>query len=146
MGNNDFKLVIAGDADHEDAYSRSLKDMARDAGVVLTGYIKGEPLNQLLTHAGLFCMPSYHEGLPIALLEAMSYNLDVMVSDIPACRLNCLDSDKDFFPVGNVAALTEALKIKLQPRETQRHYDLSPYNWDNIATQTEALYSQVIGK
>lgn len=146
LGNTNFKLVIAGDADHEDAYSRSLKEMACETDVVLTGYIKGEPLNQLLSHAGLFCMPSYHEGLPIALLEAMSYNLDVMVSDIPACRLECLDSDKDFFPVGNVVALKESLNRKLKNLETPRQYDLSPYNWDTIAAQTEALYSQVVGK
>lgn len=49
-----------------------------------------------MTNASLFVMPSYHEGLPIALLEAMSYDLDVVVSDIPANRLNILE-DEDFF-------------------------------------------------
>ena len=81
------RLVIAGDADHEDDYSRALKAQAKAAGVVLTGFIKGEPLTQLMAGAELFVLPSYHEGLPISLLEAMSYGLDVVVSDIPANRL-----------------------------------------------------------
>lgn len=141
-----YRLVIAGDADHEDDYSRDLKSMARDAGVVLTGYIKGESLNQILTHAGLFCMPSYHEGLPIALLEALSYNLDVAVSDIPACALDCLDPEKDFFPVGDVGALSRLIDRKLDTLSTPRQYDLSPYDWDHIARLTDRLYRQVTGE
>ena len=57
-----FKLVIAGDADHEDEYSQMLKKKAKDSGVVLTGFIRGERLNQILTNAALFVLPSYHEG------------------------------------------------------------------------------------
>ncbi len=146
LGRDDIKLVIAGDTDHEDDYSRRLKQQAREAGVVLTGYIKGEPLRQVLSHAALFAMPSYHEGLPIALLEAMSYNLDVVVSDIPANRLDCLDADADFFHVGDIDSLTSALKRKIEAEATPREYDLSPYNWDTIAQQTEDLYRQVADK
>ena len=64
-----YKLVLAGDADHENDFSRALKAQAKDAGVVLTGFVKGEKLNQLFTNAGLFVLPSTHEGLPISLLE-----------------------------------------------------------------------------
>lgn len=136
-----YKLVIAGDADHPDAYSRALKKKASDAGVVLTGFIKGERLNQIMSNAALFCMPSYHEGLPIALLEAMSYNLDVLVSDIPANKIAELDG-KDFFHVGDIESLCAALKRKLASA-APRVYDLSAYNWDNIARQTLAVYEKV---
>ena len=67
------KLVIAGDSDFEDDYSASLKKYAREQGVVLPGFIKGRKLHALLSHARCFVLPSSHEGLPIALLEAMSY-------------------------------------------------------------------------
>ena len=81
----DWRLVIAGDADHEDEYSRKLKVMAsKDQRVIMTGFIKGDVLRELYSNAGLFVLPSYHEGLPIVALEAMSYGLPVLVSAIPA--------------------------------------------------------------
>ena len=137
-----FKLVIAGDADHPDAYSERLKQMAKEQGTVLTGFIRGEKMRQLMSHAALFAMPSYHEGLPIALLEAMSYNLDVAVSDIPACLLDCL-TPADHYPTGDTDALGALLSRKLAAGATPRQYDLSPYNWDTIARQTVKVYEQV---
>lgn len=139
-----YSLVIAGDADHEDDYSQSLKKMARDNGVILTGFIKGEPLNQVMTNAALFVLPSYHEGLPISLLEAMSYNLDVAVSDIPANRLDCLD-DADFFPTGDHKAMADTIARKLGTGRKERIYNLAPYDWDNIAAATEKVYREVLG-
>ena len=65
----DCKLVLAGDTDFEDEYSLGLKKMAQEAGVVLTGFVKGHKLHSLLTNARCYCLPSSHEGLPIALLE-----------------------------------------------------------------------------
>lgn len=139
-----YQLVIAGDADHEDEYSRQLKQTAKDNGVILTGFIKGERLNQIMSNAALFVLPSYHEGLPIALLEAMSYNLDVVVSDIPANRIDAL-APADFFPVGDTHALASLMARKLNDVATPRTYDLTPYNWDNIARQTQLVYEEVLG-
>lgn len=144
LGDCGYQLVIAGDADHEDNYSRELKQLASDNGVILTGFIKGEPLNEVMTNAALFVLPSYHEGLPISLLEAMSYNLDVVVSDIPA---NCLDNLEpgDFFHAGDVDALASAIGRKLAAHTGCRTYDLTPYDWDNIARQTEQVYKEILG-
>lgn len=138
-----YKLVIAGDSDHEDDYSIGLKRKAREAGVILTGFIKGERLNQVMTNASLFVMPSYHEGLPIALLEAMSYNLDVVVSDIPANRLDILRPE-DFFHVGDVDDLAATMKRKIDAHRTPRQYDLSNYDWDCIAVQTVNVYKNIV--
>lgn len=141
-----FKLAIAGDADHPDRYSGALRTLAASHPdeVVLTGFIKGEPLNQLLDNAALFCLPSTHEGLPISLLEAMSHGTDVLVSNIPANLIAEIDADTDAFPLaGGTEALADALRRKLAtPR--RRRYDLSAYNWDHIAQQTLQLYSELI--
>ena len=142
-GNGGFKLVIAGDADHPDAYSEGLKCQAAANGVVLTGFIKGEKLNQIMTNAALFVLPSSHEGLPISLLEAMSYNLDVIVSDIPANKIPELDS-RDFFRCGDVQSLAGILSEKIAGGCPRREYDLSNYDWDNIARQTVAVYEKVL--
>ncbi len=145
MGRTDFKLAIAGDADHPDEYSELLKDKAKTAGVVLTGFIRGEQLNQLLTNAALFVLPSTHEGLPISLLEAMSYNLDVLVSDIPANKLPEL-ANGDFFRSADLDSLTKCLRRKLSSLQLHRLYDLSAYNWDNIARQTLSVYQKALAK
>lgn len=134
-----YQLVIAGDADHEDNYSLHLKELARDNNVILTGFIKGERLNQLFTNARLFVLPSSHEGLPISLLEAMSYGLDVLVSSIPA---NCIPelSDDDFFSLSDKGSLINALERKLSLDVNNRTYNLDAYNWDYIAIQTINVY------
>lgn len=139
-----FKLAIAGDADHDDEYSRSLKELAKQNGVVLTGFIKGEKLRQIMSGAALFVLPSSHEGLPISLLEAMGYGLDVVASDIPANRLDELRPD-DFFPCGDIDALADKISLRLA-NPKRRSYDLSRYNWDNIARQTLEVYKRVASK
>lgn len=137
-------LVIAGDADHPDEYSENLKRMAREAGVILTGFIKGEPLNQLMTNAALFVLPSYHEGLPITLLEAMSFNIDIVASDIPANKIDEL-MPEDFFEVGNIHSLQSKMREKMVDIK-KRRYDLSRYNWDMIAESTVQVYKDVLEK
>ena len=139
ISDSNCKLVIAGDADHEDHYSVSLKRLAEEHHVVLTGFVRGAKLNELFSHARLFVLPSFHEGLPIVLLEALSYRLPVLVSNIPANRLACLDAS-DFFVTGNIGSLEERLSCKLEGEMEERHYDLSPYNWDYIASQVDSVY------
>jgi len=145
-----FKLVIAGDADHESEYSRELKSRAAaNSSVVMTGYVTGEPLNQLYTHAGLFVLPSYHEGLPIVLLEAMSYGLSVLVSDIPANKEVGLPQER-YFRCGDVNDLKEKMTalierdLSLSEREKIRGQIEAKYNWDCIADLTIAVYRKAL--
>lgn len=140
-----YKLVLVGDADHETTYSNQLKKQAIAAGVVLTGFIKGDRLNQIFSHAKLFVMPSYHEGLPIALLEAMSYNIDVLVSDIPANLEIRLEKEK-YFEVGNIDAMSTSIKNALSTSENATDYSelmRNKYNWDYIAKMTINVYKSL---
>ena len=139
--NHDCKLVIAGDTDFEDNYSRNLKKLAKEHGVILTGFIKGKKLHSLLTHTRCFVLPSSHEGLPIALLEAMSYKLPVIVSNIPANIEIGLDA-KYYFPVGNIKILTEKIQSNINSPYQHIEYDMTKYNWDTIAKQTAEIYSK----
>lgn len=138
----DMRLVLAGDTDYEDKYSRSLKKKAKENDVVLTGFIKGRKLHSLLTNASCYCLPSSHEGLPIALLEAMSYNIPVIASDIPANLEIGLD-EIHYFPCGNIEMLANRLEemIRLSPKV---HYDMHIYNWDIIAKQTGNVYDRAV--
>ena len=133
-----YKLVLAGDTDFEDDYSRKLKSDARAAGAVLTGFIRGRKLHSLLSHAACYVLPSSHEGLPIALLEAMSYNRKVLVSDIPA-NLEVGLPEKNYFHCGDVTGLSRKLRSVLAEDETPR-YDMTRYNWDRIAEKVKEVY------
>ena len=133
------KLVLAGDTDFEDDYSRQLKATAKEHGVILTGFIKGKKLHSLLTHTRCFVLPSSHEGLPIALLEAMSYKLPVIVSNIPANLEVGLNKD-NYFPVGNIDALANKLQQNINLPYAHVNYDMSAYNWDHIAEQISQIY------
>ncbi|WP_455673056.1 glycosyltransferase family 4 protein [Phocaeicola sp.] len=137
------KLVLAGDTDFEDDYSLSLKKMAKEHGVILTGFIRGRKLHSLLSNTRCFVLPSSHEGLPIALLEAMSYKLPVIVSNIPANMEVGLDYSA-YFHVGNVKQLTEKLQANIDHPYQQIEYDMAKYDWDIIANEIAKLYQSTI--
>ena len=132
--NTKTKLVLVGDADHENNYSRLLKKQAKESGVILTGFLNGEKLNQIYTHAKLFVLPSYHEGLPISLLEAMSYDLDILVSDIPANLEVELDKN-DYFKVGDIQELSKTLQRKFSENKKRDFSSVlkEKYDWNRIA-------------
>ena len=147
-----YKLVIAGDADHETSYSRKLRRMAdEDDRIILTGYITGESLNQVYTHAGLFVLPSYHEGFPIVLLEAMSWGLSVLVSDIPANKEVGLPAGR-YFRCGDFHDLKDKMETLLErgfskeEREHIRNRIAKEYDWDKIAEQTIEVYEKALGQ
>ena len=141
--NGGYHLVLAGDTDFDDEYSRGLKKIARENGVILTGFIKGKRLYELLTHASAFVLPSSHEGLPISLLEAMSYDLPVIVSNIPA-NLEVGLSQDSYFQVGNEEKLKEKLKKMIDEKPIRCKYQLDNYRWENIAKQTIKVYEKIL--
>ena len=135
----DYQLVIAGSAETETGYYRQLTSMSEPSKIIFTGYIEGEALNQLYSHASLFVLPSFNEGFPLVLLEAMSYGLPLLVSDIPATHLVDLPP-QNYFPAGDIEALQDKLTTFCQNDQPPKpSYDLSPYDWDGIAEKTKLI-------
>ncbi len=150
MEEKSIKLVIAGDADHETAYSKNLKKFASQTkGVVLTGFITGQGLAELFSNTRLFVLPSYYEGLPIALMEALGYGVPVLVSDIPQHRELSLEPSM-YFPAGNTDALSQSLRDFLELESNRVENDSllgrirKEYNWDYIARKTLEVYHEVL--
>jgi alpha-maltose-1-phosphate synthase len=143
-GINDYKLVLVGDTDYPTDYSKKLRSLALKNNIVLTGFIKGEKLQQIFSFARLFIIASYSEGHPIALLEAMSYKTDVLASDIPANLQVGLESN-NYFKVGNEDDLKEKILAKLSGRGERDYKNLlsSKYNWDTIAGETYEIYNNL---
>lgn len=139
------KLVIAGGTDFEDGYYHSLIDLAKKNNVILTGFIKGEKLHSLLTNAKCFVLPSSHEGLPIALLEAMSYNIPVIVSNI-AANLEVGLPEEQYFTTGNIQELAAKLQKIIDNPFIKTEYNMEKYNWDNIARQVSEIYQKYNNK
>jgi glycosyltransferase involved in cell wall biosynthesis len=150
LGRPDVKLVIVGSSDHPDDYVRQVEASAAAVpGVVMAGFQTGTALGELFAHARLFVLPSSHEGMPIALLEALGYGLPVLASDIVANREVGL-AGEDYFPLGDVAALAEGLRRKLAepPDPTEAAARIAAvgrdYAWDSVADETAALYREVL--
>lgn len=141
---SNIKLVLAGDADHQTPYSIELKNQAKAAGIILTGFIKGNVLEQLFSNCGLFVIPSFYEGLPIALLEAMAYKLPIIASDIRANTQVGIE-ETAYFKVGNESELTHKLTVffKSKPETLRIDYDMEKYDWVNIAKSTNTVYSSI---
>ena len=135
------KLVIAGNADYETSYCCSLKDFALENQVILTGVVKGAKLAELYQNAALFVLPSSHEGLPITLLEAMSFQRKVLASDIPANKAVCLPSN-NYFRLNDQQDFIDRMTDLLDNGKDSQSYDLTKYNWDHIAQQVASVYEE----
>lgn len=136
-----IKLVVCGGVDHADAYSQALLRRASDR-VIFTGALNRSTLSALLPKASLFVLPSYHEGLPIAALEAAMAGLPLLLSDIEPNRDLQL-APINYFRVGN--ALDLAAKLS-QPHDLYRvdSRDLTQrYSWDASARMLDAIYEDL---
>lgn len=148
--NTDKKLVIIGDGANTDDYVNELKTLATgNANIIFTGGQTGQDLLKLFTNAYLFIQPSEAEGLSIALLEAMAYNIPTIISNIEenqeAAENLALEfvnkSPEDLkrkiqYALDN-PEIVQALAIRAQERVSQE------YDWDKIAKETAFAYQEV---
>jgi glycosyltransferase involved in cell wall biosynthesis len=134
-------LVIAGGADHESPYSRTLLAQAGD-NIVFTGALPREQLQELYANAALFVLASSHEGLPIAALEAGSLGCPMLLSDIQPNRDLGLPA-RNYFEVGNAEALAAGLRKNVADLAVDSHV-FDAFDWDRIAVQTLGIYRAVL--
>ncbi len=144
----DKKLVIAGGSSHTDDYFEQIQEIAKqDKRIIMTGFIMGQALEELYSNAYVYVLPSDVEGMPLSLLEAMSYGNCVLASDIPEC-MEVVGEDGYYFAHGNVVDLRGRLEVLLEDREMVAHKKVTVaskvierYNWDEIVEETLRLYS-----
>ncbi len=140
-----WKLVIVGDADHASSYARKLAEMAaQDDTIVLTGRTPRETVMALNAASGLFVLPSDHEGLSIAALEAIQAGVPLLLSDIGA-NLNIGLPGLHYFTAGSSSELTEKLCGDLSAYAPPPDFDLYRFDWDRIAGATLAQIEGLAG-
>lgn len=141
------RLVIAGASSDTDTYVEKLKKQAAaDSRILFTGFVQGKLLQELYSNAYLYVLPSHLEGMPLSLLEAMSYGNCCVVSDIPECA-EVVEDHGVCFPKANVQALQQCLQqlcddpqIVERHRQTASDFICGKYDWDDVTKKTLELY------
>jgi glycosyltransferase involved in cell wall biosynthesis len=148
------RLVLAGGAQFDDEYGARLERLAQsDPRVVLPGYVGGTLLEELYSNAALFVLPSRLEGLPIALLEAMSYGVPTLASDID-CHVEIIGSDEQYGRLcragdaadlrrGIEAALAAASEPDVRAARARRMVERN-YAWPDVVSKVEDVYAEVV--
>lgn len=139
------KLVLAGGSSHSDKYVAELRRHERD-NIVLLDWVSGNALDELLTNAMLFVLPSDMEGLSLALLDAMGAGVCVLASDIPENLEVVADAGYSFRKgdVNDLARMMEMLIVNPELRKKAasmaRQRISVAYQWRTIADQIEQVY------
>ncbi len=142
-----YKLVIVGGSAYTDDYVKEIKGMSRgDSSIVLTDWQKGKTLEQLFFNASILVHPSENEGLPITVLEAMSYGKAVLASDIPEHR-EIITDNKYWFNNASISSLADKLIELFKEKENfyktgkdNKKLVETNFNWKEIGEKTLKVY------
>ena len=143
----DKELVIAGGSSDTDSFMKELKELARDdKRIIFTGFVQGQMLDELYSNAYIYTLPSDLEGMPLSLLEAMSYGNCCLVSDIPECA-EVVEDKALIFKKSDEKDLQKKLQDACDHPEKVRGMKIQAadficekYNWDEVTNETEKLY------
>ncbi|MDM8322689.1 glycosyltransferase family 4 protein [Bifidobacterium pullorum] len=148
----DKKLVIAGGASDSSEYYEQIQSAAAgDSRIILTGFVEGRMLQELYSNAYVYVLSSDLEGMPMSLLEAMSYGCCCLVSDIPECT-EVVEDHAAVFRHGDVDDLGRQLSALIAApervnamRKNASEFVCAKYSWDSVTTRTLALYDSRFG-
>lgn len=143
----DKRLVIAGGSSDTDEFADELKELAKgDERILFTGFVQGQELEELYSNAYIYTLPSDLEGMPLSLLEAMSYGNCCLVSDIDECT-EVVENKALIFKQSDVNDLKKTLQeacVRADAVEMLKKqaadFICNKYNWDEIVQTTLKLY------
>ncbi len=143
----DKKLVIAGGASDTDEFLNEMKELAKgDDRILFTGFVEGRLLEELYSNAYVYTLPSDLEGMPLSLLEAMSYGNCCLVSDIDEC-IEVVEDKAVVFKKSDIMELKIKLQYLAENNEVVYKYKegavdfiLKKNNWDDVVAKTTNLY------
>jgi glycosyltransferase involved in cell wall biosynthesis len=146
----DVKLVMAGASSYCDDYSRGLQAHAGDR-IKLLDWVSGDTLDELLSNAMVFVLPSDLEGLSLALLDAMGAGLCVLSSDVAENR-EAIDDAGFTFRRGDAEDLADRLRflianpaVREAAGQAAKRRVREHYQWKTIAAEIEREYFGMMG-
>ena len=135
-------LVIAGGNSHDsEFYNHILSKAKTDDSVILTDFVKGDELKELYSNAAFFVLPSDVEGMPMSLLEAISYGNRCIVSSIPE-NLEVIGEADLSFKKGSVEDLSNKLIKMLEEPRTKHFQNDNLHSWESVVAQTMFVYNK----
>lgn len=143
----DKKLVIAGGTSDTNRYVGEMRKLADgDDDILFTGFVQGAMLDELYSNAYVYALPSDLEGMPLSLLEAMSYGNCCIVSDISECT-DVVEDKAMVFKKGDAADLAKKLQqacddeaMVKEYRRQAAEFVCNKYSWDDVVAKTLDLY------
>ena len=146
----DMKLVLAGGSSHSDGYAESLRRHESER-IRFLPWVAGTNLEELLSNAALFVLPSEIEGLSLALLDAMAAGVPVLTSDIPENK-EVVEGAGFTFRRGDGTDLERMLDLLVHDPDLRRQAAArgreriqGQYLWPEIARAIETAYYNVLG-
>lgn len=143
----DKKLVIAGGSSDTQEFMDELKEMAKnDERIIFTGFVQDQLKHELYSNAYIYTLPSDLEGMPLSLLEGMSYGNCCLTSDIPECA-EVVEDKAVLFKKSDVEELRDKLQMLCDHPEVVNQYKveaeefiLNKYGWNDVVDRTIGLY------
>lgn len=147
----DFKLILGGDGDIK-ACQKIVNDNFLENNVTIAGWINGDQKEKLLSTSDVFVLPSYNEGFPMSILEAMSAGIPIIASNaggIPDAITSGIEGT--LIDAGDVPALYSALRNAFIEREKYQVFSVNAklkfeqnFSLPVISSQLSSLYSNVL--
>lgn len=149
--NPDVQINLYGDGEVEEIGKLVIQNNLQDK-IKLMGWISGDKKEEVLKTSDIYILPSYNEGLPMSILEAMAVGLPVIstpVGGIPEAVEN--DVNGFLIQVGDYAALAEKISLlacdkALRVQMGLRSYEIAKEKFDIkiVIEQLRRIYSEML--
>jgi len=147
----DVSFVLAGEGELYAMLRRKVRDIGLQDMIRFEGHVNTRELIRLYQNASVFVFPSYYEGLPTAILEAMSIGLPVVATYVGGIREVIKDGENGVsIPPGAPNRMAEAISVLIQDRELRKKLGRNArrtieesYTWDRVTDRLERCYSSL---
>lgn len=154
LGSNKFEVVIAGSGPEEENLKSKSKKLEIEDVVDFVGWTDGEKKTQLLRECQMLVLPSYNEGLPMSILEAMSYGMPIVATDVGDVSSAVIDGKNGYLvEPGDVNDLFNGMKQLVLSRDkwniyckNSRKFAVEDFSEDVFFSKIENLYEELTNK